>query len=589
MRRPTLALLLFITVTLRAQGNWPLAKSQPIVDKTETIRLAPDLSRLSAGEQQAVSHLLDAGRLMQELYEIQLHHQASKAGRELAQLSKEAGTASTKNLELLYRLFHGPVATTLENKREPFLAVDPPVAGKNVYPWGITKESVEAFLASRPEQRDRILAERTVVRRATAENLASDLKTFATHPSLETLHAGTKVSLDVLAAKPDSTVLYAVPYPVAYAERLFAVHRLLNLAADSVESADAEFAGYLRNRARDVLTNDYESGDAAWVTGRFGKLNLQIGAYETYDDALYGVKAFHSASILLRNDQETERLKTALGSLQGIENALPYDHHKRVRADIPVGVYEVIADFGQARGTNTATILPNDPLYSRRYGRTILLRENIMRNSSILAAQKRAWDATVGQPFEDDLGDSGDFYRTLWHEVGHYLGVDRDKRGRTLDLALEDYADSIEELKSDLVSLFALDILAKKGLFDQRQLRGVQAAGILRTLQNNQPRADQPYQRMQLIQFNYFLERGLLTHDSKAGALMVDYSRCNDTVTSLLRQVLDLQHAGDTARAKAFYEKYTAWRPELHGAIAKAIRDSEGPRFRLVRYAALGE
>ena len=31
---------------------------------------------------------------------------------------------------------------------------------------------------------------------------------------------------------------------------------------------DAEFAGYLRNRARDLLSNDYESGDAAWVTGR---------------------------------------------------------------------------------------------------------------------------------------------------------------------------------------------------------------------------------------------------------------------------------------------------------------------------------
>jgi hypothetical protein len=29
------------------------------------------------------------------------------------------------------------------------------------------------------------------------------------------------------------------------------------------------------------VSNDYESGDASWVTGRFTHLNAQIGAYET--------------------------------------------------------------------------------------------------------------------------------------------------------------------------------------------------------------------------------------------------------------------------------------------------------------------
>jgi hypothetical protein len=36
------------------------------------------------------------------------------------------------------------------------------------------------------------------------------------------------------------------------------------------------------------LSDDYESGDAAWVTGHFKTLNAQIGSYETYDDELYG-------------------------------------------------------------------------------------------------------------------------------------------------------------------------------------------------------------------------------------------------------------------------------------------------------------
>ena len=96
-------------------------------------------------------------------------------------------------------------------------------------------------------------------------------------------------------------------------------------AADDVAPGDAEFAGYLRNRARDLLTNDYESGDASWVTGRFGRLNAQIGAYETYDDELFGVKAFFAVSVLLRDEAATAELRKALGGLQAIEDALPYD------------------------------------------------------------------------------------------------------------------------------------------------------------------------------------------------------------------------------------------------------------------------
>ena len=77
--------------------------------------------------------------------------------------------------------------------------------------------------------------------------------------------------------------------------------------------------------------------------------------------------------------------------LQAVEDSLPYVARKRVREDIPVGVYDVIADFGQSRGTNTATILPNEAYLARRYGRTILLRVNIMRNPEIFSGSNRSW------------------------------------------------------------------------------------------------------------------------------------------------------------------------------------------------------
>ena len=223
----------------------------------------------------------------------------------------------------------------------------------------------------------------------------------------------------------------------------------------------------------------------------------------------------------MSNEQATADLRQRLGGLQAIEDALPYEHHKRVRDDIPVGVYDVIADFGQARGTNTATILPNDPLFARRYGRTILLRANIIEHPDIFAGDLRIWRAAVAEAHADDLASEGDFQRTLWHEVGHYLGVDRDAQGRTLDAALQEYSDALEEMKADLVSLFALDAMHRRETITPETLRAVQAAGIRRVLLNVKPRRDQPYQTMELAQFNYFLDKGLLVFDGASGRLTI--------------------------------------------------------------------
>jgi predicted Zn-dependent protease with MMP-like domain len=587
--RTTLAVLaLTVTMTASAQTipaeYWPEAKSAEILAKTETIRLAPDLSRLSAGERETVTHLLAVGRIMQRLYEEQRHHQALRASAALNELDAKLGHPKRlQNLIALYRLNQGPIASTLDNKREPFLPVDAQVPGRNMYPPDVTKAEVDAFLAAHPEQRDAILGERTVVRRATTRNLEWDLGVLASNAAIGLMNERLAHDLKTLARNPDPKVLYAVPYSVAYADEMIRAYRHLIAAADAVQSSDEEFARYLRNRARDLLSNDYEAGDASWVTGRYKNLNAQIGSYETYDDALYGVKAFHSLSLLLTNEAATKELRSRLGGLQEIEDALPYDNHKRVREDISVGVYDVIADFGQARGTNTATILPNDALFSRRYGRTIMLRENIMTHPDIFAADMRVWRAATADAHAADLAPVGNFQRTLWHEIGHYLGVDRDKQGRTLDVALESHADAVEEMKSDLVSLFALQRMKHPSL------RPILASGIRRTLQNVKPRSDQPYQTMQLAQFNYFLEKGLITADPQTARLTIHYEKYPEVVTALLREVLSLQHEGDKDAAAKFFARWGAWTPELHEKLAARIREAQGARWRLVRYAALGE
>ena len=566
---------LLLTQTLPA-GYWPLEKSQPLIDKTQTITLSSELSKLSDGERKAVAKLIEVGQIFQKLYEQQRHPQALASYRALVELDKRTGSQpATQNLVTLYRLFQGPIATTLENKREPFLPVDPLKPGKNVYPWGITKDAID------PKRTD-LLDLRTVVR--DAKDVKGDIATLNKYPALQTLHP--KLLGELQRVQPGA--LYSVPYSVAYADDLMKAYLLLNDAADAVQKDDDEFARYLRNRARDLLSNDYESGDASWVTGRFKNLNAQIGSYETYDDELFGVKTFFSFCIFQNRQQETTALRQAMKGLQALEDSLPYQNHKKVREDIPVGVYDVVADFGQSRGGNTATILPNESYLARRYGRTILLRANIMRDPSIFEGTERALTAAIGEQAKD-LTPDGNFYRTLWHEVGHYLGVDRTRDGRDLDEALQDNSNTLEEMKADLVSLFVADALHKQGYYTDAQLRSVYAGGILRVLQNNRPRRDQPYNTMQLMQWNFFLENGLLSFDPATKTMHINYDKYHDVVGKMLEKTLAVQYEGDKAASDKFIDQYTKWDDNLHAVIAANIRAQQRYRFRVFKYAALGE
>ena len=571
-------------------GYMPVEKSRPLVERAGPLRVTTDISDLSAGEKAAVAKLLEAGAIFQTLYERQLHPQAEAALANLKALDARLGSPeATRNLLLLYRRVQQPTISLPDGGNVAFLPADPMVPSHNFYPWGITKAEVDAYLAAHPEDAAAILGTRTIVRRAVSESLRADLAQLTKYPALDTLHPGLRAALEHKLAAPDPKMLYGVPYALAYADEMIRAHALLNEAADAVQKDDDEFARYLRNRSRDLLSNDYESGDAAWVTSRFKNLNAQIGAYETYDDELFGTKAAFSFSLLRVRRAETDALREALHGLQGMEDSLPYTAHKTVRSDIPIGLYDIIADFGESRGENTASIEPNDADFARRYGRTILLRGSIMLSRAIEANVRPAWEAVVAPAFHADYTVRGHSNRTMWHEVGHYLGVDHTKDGRPVDVALLENHNTIEELKADLVSLFVADGLQKRGYYTAKQLRGVYGAGVLRVLNETRPQREDAYQIMELMQFNYFMQGGVITFNKATGTISINYGKFHDVVAAMLREVLELQYQGDKPAVDAFIARYAVWNDDLHGFIGKKMLAAEKYKRWLVDYTALGQ
>lgn len=566
------------------EGYLGTREAQAVLDKTLRLHLAPDLAALSDGERRALAKLIEAGPIFQRLYELQRHEEALAAHAALIDLH-EAGTdtARTRRLLDLYRLFQGPIMTTLENDRMPFLPVAEERPGKNLYPLDADAEALSTYVDANPEA----LGVRNVVRAATADAFAADLAVLDRYPEIAELHPDLRVDLEQIRDDGEEA-FYVVPYSVAYADEVVEASRLLAEAGEAVASSDPEFAEFLRVRARDLLDDDYEEGDAAWITGDFVNLNAQIGAYETYADALFGVKSQFGLSLLLRDRPRSDALAAVTKDIQRLEDALPYESRKRVREGIPIGVYNVIADWGDPRGTNTATILPNEAHIANRYGRTILLRTNIMTNPAIFAESAKRFRAAVHAGHADDLTQDGEFAYTVWHEIGHYLGPEETRNGRSIDASLLDTSDLLEEMKADLIGLFTGRMLLEAGYYDETSLRGLYASGVDRVLLKTKPRRDQPYGTMQLMQLNYFLEHGLLEWDEEH-RLRVRYDRFHDVVSDLLREVLELQVSGDKQAADRFIERHTTWSEDAHEVLAHRLRQAEGSRFSLVTYGVLGE
>jgi hypothetical protein len=562
-------------------GFWSAEQARAILDETQTFEVSADTSRLTDSERRAVERLIEAGEIFDSIYRDSLHPQSRAVDAHLRHLEVEGEEANARlsALRQLYDLFQGPIAVDLEGDRVAFAPVVPYEPGRNVYPTGATAEAIEAWASSHP--RGRVLDVRTLVRRRTRENVLADRATLGDHPVLAVLHPGLHGELRA-RANPQS--FYAIPYALAYAEENLQAYALLRETAELVRADDSDLADYIEQRARDLLSNDYEAGDAAWTSGRFRRLNVQIGAYEPYDDHLLGQKAFYSMSILARSEEDTAELERALELLPALSSALPGGPYERVRTDLPIGIYDVIADFGQARGRNTATVLPNEEHIVRRYGRTILIRRNILLHPESLGFWRRRWDAVMSEAHAGELTDRANFDRTVFHEIGHYLGPGRTTDGRTIPEAMGPLHSILEELKADLISLWLAPRLVQAEILTDERKRAMYASGVHSMLVRSQPDRTMTYPTMQLVQQRWFFDRGVLRLED--GRLSVDYARYPQAVETLLAEVLRLQRDGDREAAEAFVARWTEWDPNIQGAIGAALASAQ-PRYFLVSYPAL--
>lgn len=490
------------------------------------VPLKADLSHLDENTRRMIAKLVQAADIMNEL----TWKQSWDGDR--AALLAQAPDATTREL---VNINFGPWDRL--NEDTPFIdGIKPRPPGGLFYPVDMTKEEFEA--ADLPDKKSNY----TLLRRDTAGKLVT------------------------------------VPYHVEYRPELERTAALLREAAEL--SGNAEFAAYLRMRADALLDDDFRASDMAWMDMKTNPVDVVIGPIETYEDQLFGYKAAYEGLVLVKDVEWSKKLARYAGFLPELQRGLPVEAKYKAekpgsRADL--NAYEAVYYAGDANvGAKTIAInLPNDEEVQLAKGTRRLQLENVMKAkfdailmpiAQQLIAEDQLKHVTFGAFFED----------VMFHEVAHGLGIKKTIDGKgTVDEALKEYASSFEEGKADILGLYMIDALSRKGEMDEAKLMDNYVtflAGILRSVRFG---AADAHGKANMLRFNYFADAGAFNRGAD-GRYRVDFEKMRAAMNSLSAKLLKVQGDGDYAEAKRMTDTMGVTKPELAADLAR-LKDAKIP------------
>jgi hypothetical protein len=503
----------------------------PQLSKFTAVKMPYNSAALTPREKRLVAKLVEATRYLDEVFWQQSDPQGLQLYRALAGSKKP----SDQQLRRLLMINGGRYDLIHENA--PFGGAGPRPPGGSVYPADLTREELEAYVAKHPEQKATLYDPFTVVRRKGA-------------------------------------ALVAIPYHAAYRKWLLPMTKALREAAALTD--DAAFANFLRLRADALLTDDYFNSDLAWLDLVNPKFDVIFAPYETYLDSFLGVKTSYGASVLIRNDAESRKLEVFQKYIADIQDALPLnaeDRPSKKGHSSPMEVMDAPFRGGDLRHGYQAVAdnLPNDPRVHEQKGSKKIFFKNFMDarvNYVILPIAKRLMK-------EDQVHlatANGYLTTTLMHEIAHGIGpaFSRTASGKTdIREAIGAEFGGLEEAKADIVGLYGLQWLADHGNFPKETMAECYAsevAGIFRTVRFGVAEA---HGRAEIMEFNFFTERGVVTFDSATGRYAVDTAGMPAAVAALAKELLEQEATGDRARVEAWFAKYGAMPTQLAQALEK--------------------
>jgi peptidase M49-like protein len=499
--------------------------------KFKRVDMPFDMSRLNAREKVLLKELIAASREFEQIYWRQNHPTDIEVYKSLASAREPRAQALRRYLWIMGGRYD------LIDENRPFIGKEPMPPGRSLYPPGLTRADIEAYVAAHPAEKKAIYDERTVVE---------------------------LVSRDPLKLK-------ATPYHVKYAKWLRPAAAHLRKAAAA--SDDKAFAAFLRSRATALLTDNYYPSDLLWMRLKNPKFDIIFAPYETYLDDLLGIKTSFGAAVLVRNEEESRKLAAFQKYVPDIQDALPLDAADRPSKkgqSTPMEVMDTPYRSGDLRHGYQAVAdnLPNDPRIHEKVGSKKIFFKNYMDARVEYVILPIARKLMVPEQAAK-ASPEGCLTTVLMHEIAHGIGPAFARRdGKQVDIreAIGPAFSGLEEAKADTTGMFGLKWLVDHGALPKERLEEYYASyvgSIFRTVRFGTAEA---HGRAEMMEFNYLTEKKAITRNA-AGRYAIDYAAMPDAIAALTKELLEIEATGDRARAESWFDRYDKMPADLRAAL----------------------
>jgi len=467
------------------------------------VKLTTDLSRLTTKEKEMIPVLIDAAKIMDDLYWEQVIG------------DKHAFLDTIK--DSLARVFAGINYGPWErlNGNAPFIpGFGAKPAGANLYPSDMTKEEFEKWNDKAKT------SQYSVIRRKAGGSLQN------------------------------------VMFSEAYGEKLRKASQLLEQAAGLAD--DAGLKKYLTLRAKALVTDDYFASDMAWMDMKDNTIDFVVGPIENYEDELFGYKTAFESALLVKDKEWSQKLAKFAKFLPELQAKLPVEEkYKKEKpgTDSDLNAYDIIYVSGHSNaGSKTIAInLPNDEKVQMAKGSRRLQLKNAMRakfDNILVPISKVLIDPSQQSQIKFDAF----FSNVMFHEVAHGLGIKNTITGKgNVREALKEKYSSFEEAKADILGLFMATQLIEKG-----EVTGITAedcfvtymAGLIRSVRFG---AASAHGKANMMCFNYFASKGAFERGSD-GTYKVNFEKTRQAMNEWASMVLHFEGDGDYKGASEYLE-----------------------------------
>jgi len=490
-------------------------------EKFAEVQMNPDTSFLSEGQRAAVNKIIEASKILSEIYLLQLDVRNPEIRAEIA-------ASDRPDKQLLLDMFdlHFGVCDGLEDGKL-FYGETPCPEGAGFYPADMTKQEFEDHIAANPEDKEAFTSGYTVIRRKEGK-------------------------------------LVAVPYSVEYGAQLMAAGKLLREAADllPVNGPNNRLKRFLRMRASSFRTNDYYKSEMAWMD-LIGNIEVAIGPYEVYDDKLFGYKTAFESFVTVKNPEESKALEKYKDFLKDMEKNLPVEEKYKNFArgfESPIAVtYQVHGGGDNENGVQTIAFnLPNDERVREAKGAKKVILNNV------LGAKYDRILAPIGErvlvPEQATLtAKKWMSNNTLFHELSHSLGpgtITVDGSETTVNAQLKDLASGLEEGKADVMGAYNILYMMERGeldIADKNAFLATYFTGKFRSMRFGTGAA---HAKGAAFQYNYFRETGAAEWLPNEQRFRLDFTKLEQAISDLTGKIVVIQGDGNYDAAKAFLDKY---------------------------------